>query len=173
MKYKVGDRVRVIGNDNCGIPHAEWEEIKGNVYTITKAYADYYELNEEHGYSYHREMLEPAPFGKSDLQTGMRVRYRTGDVRIVLKTDSEMVFAWFNGLYLRGDGHNEDLTDNEGDTDFDIMEVLKPSSLSDALKEDCDLISIWKREEEFIEVTIAEIAEWKGVSPERIRIKGA
>jgi len=176
MKFKVGDRVKIIGNYSRGIPYDIWENLRGTVHTVTadvtneSDYGDY-KLDDGYGFIYFDEMLEPAPFGKSDLQSGMRVRYRNGDERIVLKNDDEMVFTDFDGMYCSGKNYAEDLTMLNGTEELDIAEVLEPKHLNEALTQDCELISIWKREEEPIEITIAEIADWKGVSPERIRIK--
>lgn len=179
MKFKVGDIIRgiddreynitnkkmtkgkVIGVGECDInikilEHDESERIGGEYYV----FPEYFEL------------VEPAPFGKSDLQSGMRVRYRNGGERIVLRSDDEMAFTSFGGMCMDGSDYAEDLTAlNEIGAEFDIVEVLKPKHLNEALMQSCELISIWKREEELIEITIEEIAEFKGVSPERIRIK--
>lgn len=176
MKFKVGDRVKIIGNYSHRIRCNIWENLKGAVHTVTadvtneSDYGDY-KLDDGYGFIYFDEMLEPAPFGKSDLQSGMRVRYRNGKERIVLKNDDEMVFTSRSGMFCDGSDYAEDLTMLDGMEELDIVEILRPEHLNEALTEDCDLISIWKREEEPIEITIAEIADWKGVSPERIRIK--
>lgn len=173
MKFKVGDRVRVVGDDSYGIPRDYWNEIKGNAYRVTTA-DECYKLDDKSCYSYCDEMFEPAPFGKADLKTGMRVRYRDGRERIVLKNDDEMVFTSLDGFYTNEHDYTEDLICTGAiDESLDIMEVLKPKALHKALEQGCELISVWKREENPIEVTIAEIAELKGVSPERIRIKEA
>jgi hypothetical protein len=68
--------------------------------------------------------------------------------------------------------YNEDLT-NKISSACDIDAIYKPKytyvMFGNFNRLDFELV--WKREEEPIEVTIAEIAELKGVSPERIRIK--
>lgn len=178
MKFKVGDRVRVKEGLETGRLYGDlaftvdMEGCRGKTFVVC-------DTDEYRGYKlkgaycvYNDEMLEPAPFGKSDLQTGMRVRYRSGKERIVLKNDDEMVFTSVDGRYAPGSDFNDDLT-CIGCPSMDIMEVLKPIALRKALEHDCELISVWKREEEPIEITIEEIAKLKGVSPERIRIKKA
>lgn len=179
MKYKAGDRVRVkegliVGRDygNLYFPPSIGE-YRGKTYTIKNIDGDGDAYLDSSGYAFSDEMLEPAPFGKSGLKTGMRVRYRNGEERIVLKNDDEMVFTSFDGVHTSERDYKEDLTHRIGFAEFDIMEVLKPRALHQALEQDCELISIWKCEEEPIEITIEEIAELKGVSPERIRIKKA
>lgn len=141
MNFKVGDRVRVVGDDSCGIPLDYWNEIKGNAYKVI-AEDGCYELDDKSCYSFCDEMLEPAPFGKADLKTGMRVRYRKGSERIVLKTDAEMVFTQTCIGYMEGDDYEEDLTCKGEDPEFDIVEVLEPCYLWQALNKNCELISI-------------------------------
>lgn len=178
MKYKVGDRVRVKeglkgGERYGGLHFAQgMEGCCGKVYTVdTITNAGFARLSDGSVWVFNDAMLEPSPFGKSDLKTGMRTRYRDGGERIVLKNDDEMVFTCFDGKHSNGNDYAEDLTNLLKFSDLDIIEVLRPKRLDEALDEDCELISVWKRDEVPIEITIAEIAELKGVSPERIRIK--
>ena len=184
MKFRVGDIIK--GTDESGYNITNANMTKGKVigvcngdfegeddirieileHTNEGCVGDKYPVK-----SKYFELVEPAPFGKSDLKVGQKVRYRNGGEHIVLRRDDEMVFTSFDGSYMHGSDYAEDLTVLDGMSSFDIVEVLEPEFLHRALVHDCEFISIWKREEEPIEITIEEIADWKGVSPERIRIK--
>lgn len=120
------------------------------------------------------EITELKPFGKSDLKTGWRVFTRCDYEYVVIK-DNAKTEGVLAALGREGGSliecYKNDLTTNL--SKLDIVAVYEPTSeeymLADFDEEHFKLV--WKREEEPIEVTIKEIANWKGVSPERIRIR--
>ena len=120
------------------------------------------------------EITELKPFGKSDLKTGWRVFARNFLEYVVIKDTAETE-GTFAALGREGGCpiacYKNDLTTNL--SELDIVAVYEPTSeefiLADFNEEHFKLV--WKREEEPIEITIAEIADWKGVSPERVRIR--
>lgn len=120
------------------------------------------------------ELVEHAPFGKPDLKTGWRVFTRNFLEYVVIKDTAETE-GTFAALGREGGCpiacYKNDLTTNL--SKLDIVAVYEPTSkefiLADFDEEHFKLV--WKREEEPIEITIKEIADWKGVSPERIRIR--
>lgn len=188
MKFKVGDRVRV--KKGCvnnafygGIRFApEMQKYCGKIYTVEDCGADgckYICLNGIRGWVFSDRMLELASFRKSDLQSGMQVRTNEGDLYMVLenidtKTISygkqQFILANFRGGFLCGSDYNDELNHIDHNR-YDIVEVYDVPAPGAILKPLRYAAPIWKREEEPIEITIAEIADWKGVSPERIRIK--
>ena len=70
------------------------------------------------------------------------------------------------------DNYKDDLT-RDVYRSSDIVSVYAPEYTYDMLSnfDEEHFKLVWKREEEPIEITIEEIAEMKGVSPERIRIR--
>ena len=176
MKFKVGDRVRVVGDDSYRIPQDYWNGAKGNVYTVMMA-DGFYKLDDESGFSYCDEMLEPAPFGKSDLKTGMQVRTNAGRLYMALENidtkvygKQQFILANFEGGFLCGSDYDDELKHVDR-SKCDIAEVYGVPATRSILEPLRYAAPIWKREEEPIGVTIKEIADWKGVSPERIRIR--
>ena len=119
-------------------------------------------------------MMNFGQIGKSDLKTGWRVFTRNFLEYVVIKDTAETE-GTFAALGREGGCpiacYKNDLTTNL--SKLDIVAVYEPTSeeliLADFDEEHFKLV--WKREEEPIEITIAEIADWKGVSPERIRIR--
>lgn len=124
---------------------------------------------------------------KTELKTGMVVKYRCGALRVVMRNDAE----YDQDAYLVGaDGWtelrnlNEDLT--VGDTlhthrnDNDIVAVYKVShmiymrifngecKLDDSFVMDYGHL-IWEREDPIVEMTIKEIEEKLGIKNLRIK----
>lgn len=183
MKFKAGDRVRVkeglISNKSYdGIRFApEMQEYCGKKYIVESFVTGnrVWRLEGIEHWVFSDEMLELAPFGKSDLKTGWRALMRDEDDYVVMKdTDCEDRLFSIDDKYGTEplSNYNEDLT-NKISSACDIDAIYKPKytyvMFGNLNRLDFELV--WKREEEPIEVTIAEIAELKGVSPERIRIK--
>lgn len=89
MKFKVGDKVRVISarNEECG-----YEELVGNIYTVESIGTESdtglkYVSLEETGYVpylFNCELVNKKQFTKSDLKDGDIVTYRNGDKRTVI-----------------------------------------------------------------------------------------
>lgn len=129
MKFKVGDKVRIVKNvwDYSIHPH---EDIGiGEVHTIVECRPGYkyaYYLDAYPIYSWcdeELELVEDKKFTKSDLQNGDVVIKRNGKVEIVLLP--------FGTMIVKGYGHNtlddirDDLT-SVVDRGFDIIAVRRP-----------------------------------------------
>ncbi len=124
------------------------------------------------------ELVEPR-FGKADLKTGMQVRTNAGELYMVLENidtgfygKQQFILADFRGGFLCGSDYDDELN-HVDHSKYDIVEVYDVPAPGAILKPLRYAAPIWKREEKPIEITIEEIADWKGVSPERIRIKKA
>lgn len=187
MKFKVGDIIKGIDKnrysrtntdmtrgavtevyentkDGCDIEvkileHTDPDEI-GELYIVESKYF---------------ELVEHAPFGKPDLKTGWRVFTRGGDELVVMKGTERGDIAVSVNHRLRWydlDNYKDDLT-MDIHKNLDIVSVYAPEYTFDMLSnfDEERFKLVWKREEEPIEITIGEIAEIKGVSPERIRIR--
>lgn len=123
------------------------------------------------------EPVEHAPFGKSDLKTGMQVRTNAGGLYMVLENidtkvygKQQFILANFEGGFLCGSDYDDELK-HVDHSKYDIAKVYDVPATRSILEPLRYAAPIWKREEEPIEITIKEIADWKGVSPERIKIK--
>lgn len=125
---------------------------------------------------------------KSELKTGMIVRYRCGSLRVVMRNDAE---CDQNAYLIGADGWtelrnlNEDLTVSNTvcrmhRNDNDIVAVYKVSHMSymsifigerklnDSFVMDYGCL-IWEREDPVVEMTIKEIEEKLGVKNLRIK----
>ena len=185
MKFKVGDRVRVkeglISNKSYdGIRFApEMQEYCGKKY-IAESFVTgnrVWRLEGIEHWVFSDEMLEPAPFGKSDLKTGMQVRTNAGRLYMVLENidtkvygKQQFILANFEGGFLCGSDYDDELKHVDC-IKCDIAEVYDVPATRSILEPLRYAAPIWKREGEPIEITIKEIADWKGVSPKRIKIK--
>lgn len=189
MRFKVGDIIKGIGKNRYSytnadmtrgrvikvyedVPSGEHDDIRIEVLEHTKKFVVGAKFDVKSKYF---ELVERAPFGKSDLKTGWRIFTRDGGDYIVMKdTDCEdclfSIYAEYGTEPLRN--YNEDLT-NKISSACDIDAIYKPKytyvMFGNFNRLDFELV--WKREEEPVEITIKEIADWKGVSPERIRIR--
>lgn len=190
MKFKVGDIIK--GIDRAHYPYTNTGMTKGRV---TKVYEDVPSGERdirievlEHTSKYvagakfdvkskYFELVEHAPFGKSDLKTGMQVRTNAGGLYMVLENidtkvygKQQFILANFEGGFLCGSDYDDELK-HVDHSKYDIAKVYDVPATRSILEPLRYAAPIWKREEEPIEITIKEIADWKGVSPERIRIK--
>ncbi len=188
MKFKVGDIIKGIGKNRYSYTNTDMT--KGRV---IKVYEDVpagerdirIEVLEHTSKcvvgakfdvkSKYFELVTRAAFGKADLKTGMRALMRDGGDYVVMKdTDCEdrlfSIYDEYGTEPLRN--YNEDLT-NKISSACDIDAIYKPkyTYVMFGIFNRLDFELVWKREEEPIEITIKEIAEMKGVSPERIRIR--
>lgn len=185
MKFRVGDIIKGTDKDRCAYTNTGMT--KGRVIKVydgaSKGESDIRIEILEHTsghlvgdeFDVESKYFELVPqFGKSDLKTGWRVFTRNSLEYVVIKDTAETE-GTFAGLGREGGCpiacYKNDLTTNL--SKLDIVAVYEPTSkefiLADFDEEHFKLV--WKREEEPIEITIKEIADWKGVSPERIRIR--
>lgn len=159
MKFKLGDKVRIVKNDSnadIGI---------GDVYTITECCSTPrrypYKLNKYCNLLWSDDELELVEdekvFTKKDLKDGMVVEYRNGKRRIVLGD---------NLLGEDGCGdlkhYNKDLTLDGYENTLTIDKVYKTIAMKiSKLFEDDYLTLIWEREH-IKEMTVEEIEKELG-----------
>lgn len=124
------------------------------------------------GYSSKFELVEDKQMTKDDLKVGYVVERRDGALKMVMPTSDGTVF-YGDGTYHREDAFNSDMINIYGTYKFDIVRVWGyTSDLSDTL-----IVTtknrplLWERKEEPIEITMQEIADWKGKPVSEIRIK--
>jgi len=113
----------------------------------------------------------------SDLKTGMRVRMRDGNLRLVLRDvdcigrNQKLFFARFDGNgFMIGTCYSDDMLENSGSDEFDIVAVYNVTDKYDhcgqgGMLDPTKLSSpIWTRKEtkETKEMTVAEISKELG-----------
>lgn len=160
MKFKVGRKVRVKEDLKVGSFYGEYRfadamaKYKGNTYVIECVWDDHYYLcrctntHDQFHWKFTDEMLEPVDFTKDDLETGMVVEYRTGDLKLVIEEHMYGFERW-NDF----DHYDDNLLCQNRDVQCcDIKRVyrVKTSTLRGLreifLLENLDLI--WERHEE-------------------------
>ena len=103
---------------------------------------------------------------KSELKVGYLVRYRNGELRIVMPVEKSYGFVFINeeGSWMGYEDYNKSLM-CIGDKEFDIVEVYGFSKyIPDVLKTNInDRELLWKREGEK-EMTISQIEKELGYS---------
>ena len=112
-------------------------------------------------------------FHKDDLKVGYVLQERSGVKLMVLPYKDGICAVDMNGCWNVPDDYNNDLTSADGLEGNDIVKVY---GLADRASESREISIrfrsiLWERKEEPLEITIDEIAKWKGVPSERIRIK--
>jgi len=127
MKYKVGDQVRVRKDlevdkeygDNCFVD--SMKEYSGKKVTITNICYGNYEIKEDNETFYWtNEMFEGlVTFTKADLRDGDIVTDREGDKSIYCESK-------LYGQTVELDDLCDDLTDEDGDKEYDIVKVERP-----------------------------------------------
>ncbi len=127
MKFKVGDRVKVI---NCKIGGRECENL-GKIFTIKSTDKNGnrfpYELYGTPEFFGDNELkLVENQFTKADLKDGDIVTYRNENRRLVNATKQEIVYIE-NTSWLSFNFHNfrDDLTNKDG-KEYDIVKVERP-----------------------------------------------
>ena len=164
--------------------------IKGNIYTVSGHY--FYNSLDEREYcsgenfdewmkscnwlDYDFELVEEEKmFTKDDLKTGMVVEMKCGrQYMVMLNTPYEDALIDRNG-FLKLSDYNNDLKMKDIHAEcWDIVKVFKPLENAPgamAFENWHTSETLWEREEPPIEITIDEMAKWKGVPSEGIRIK--
>ena len=175
MKFKVGDRVRVIKSiyPLSKSPNPNKQMYINKVFKIrainpngdTRYNETHYGIETDGNcpYIFLESELEPVDFTKSDLKDGMVVEYHCGDRRIVLG-DKLMGFdSWVDIVAF-----NDNL-ECENNKDLNIYKVYNSDSyiLKDYFK-DKSLTLIWERnkEEPAKKMTVAEIEKELGYKVE-------
>jgi hypothetical protein len=163
MKFKVGDKVRVVKN----ITDMETkDEYVGNVYTITHNYGNHTRYGQTYSIGQqavvYEDELELAEFTKADLKDGMVVEYRDGSRRMIM------------GDNIMGDVYHNELkfyTHTLESPSFDALTIYKvykstATTLNEYFKDE-NLTLIWERES-VKEMTITEIEKELGY---KVKIK--
>ena len=162
MKFKVGDRVRVVKTISS---FDSKKNYIGKVFTIkriNKACEYPYSFEEDYTFSWKDEELESTPFTKSDLKDGMVVEYADGRRRMFLN-DKVMGDDCYTPLIH----FNDDLTHSRVNSN-DIVKVYNSSAcvLKDYRKDNY-LTLVWERPEEPAKkMTVAEIEKELGYKVE-------
>lgn len=165
MKFKIGDRVRVV-------KRAEMSNMKlkdkyiGEVFTILECFENLtYSYTLGNGLYWCDEELELVEFIKSDLKDGMVVEYRDGDRRMVL---GDKLIGYDSWVDIVAFNDNLECKNNK---DLNIDKVYNSDShiLKDYFK-DKNLTLIWERnkkeEEPAKKMTVAEIEKELGYKVE-------
>lgn len=171
MKYKVGDKVRIVkekkgaGWNSDGL----MDEWLGKVMTIESVHFHHYKMEEDKGQWYWFEGMiegEATEMTKSDLIAGKHV-VETRNGRRFLIFDSKVGKFMFetNGEFMLLESYDEYLMMIDEDEDFDIMKIYEfknPASKFSMQKysEQC-LTLVWERTEPK-EMTMAEIEKELG-----------
>jgi hypothetical protein len=163
MKFKVGDKVRVV---KCFGGNTEDEKCLGKIFTIKSIMSGYgypYIFEEYSGCAWCDDELEFAPFTKADLKDGMVVEYRDGRRRMVL---GDNLIGEHGHAPLRD--YNENL-EEENYPEETIEKVYKSkATLINCLFYDTILEIIWERPKEELakKMTVAEIEKELGYKVE-------
>lgn len=176
MKFKVGDKVRFIGdvNNHHGKNLSLKEDIEKykNKFTISYVGDRYYEFK-ENPYWYIQqneiEIIEQKQFAKSDLQDGDIVTYRNGDRRVVTKKETSLR-GIKDYMHVELSVYKEDLRRIGSDTDKDITKVERPIKYETVFEREEILDEVEKKWlKHFIDSTgikVKFIEKWLGASCE-------
>lgn len=171
MKYKVGDKVRIV-KEKTG---CDWnreglmDEWLGKVMTIERVSSCYYRMKEDYEHwAWFEKMIEgkATEMKKSDLIAGKHVvETRDGRRFLIFDSKEEKIMFETNGEFMLLESYDEYLMMIDGAREFDIMkiyEVKKPANKFSMNKycEQC-LNLIWERTEPK-EMTMAELEEKLG-----------
>lgn len=157
MKFKVGDRVRVVSNVTKSKSKDEYigkEFIIKNIYDDHQIYGQAYSIG-EYCVVYENE-LELAAFTKADLRNGMVVECRDGDRYLVLNDRLICNNTWF--------AISQFANDLSGCANkYTIDKVYKTSGYNfDTLFANSYLTLIWEREKPAKQMTVEEIEKALG-----------
>lgn len=170
MKYKVGDKVRIV-KEKTG---DEWnragrmDEWLGKIMTISNVNGYGYSMEEDEGAWYwYEEMIEgKAEMKKSDLIAGKHVVETSEGAKYLIfdSKEGKFMFGIHYGL-MDLERYHEDLTRNSADKKYDITKVyeLKCPASQYSIKERCEeyLTLVWERTE-LKEMTMAELEKELG-----------
>jgi hypothetical protein len=108
---------------------------------------------------------------KEDLKVGYVVETRSEEFRMIIETGEGIVLA-ANGSCINIDKYTNGLA-NSAFSKHDVVRVYGLTNWpTQALRlSACGRPLLWERKPEFTEVTLEEIANWKGVPVENVRVK--
>lgn len=147
MKYKIGDRVRIVKQWNKNADRYErandegkMDQYLGTVMTIkdirtTCRGIDTYQMEEDTGKWWWFEHMidckeENKMFGKSDLVNGDLLVMRNGEHYLVMQNYAVRKLDTWVGVNVSGwcdpESFKEDLTHNGWNNDYDVVKVMRP-----------------------------------------------
>ena len=162
-KFKIGDRVRILDGRNNLNNHVGWaeemDEYIGTVHTVERVFSYSYVLSNT-AYRFVEEWLAPAgEFTKDDFREFDAVEFRDGEKVLITMS---IVFGRLGIGGFSVDTWDDDLKDNTGLSQYDIMKVYRPT---DSLPLDKskwkDLPVVYERTE-VKEMTVKEISKALG-----------
>lgn len=171
MKYKVGDKVRIV-KEKTGCNwnrEGHMDKWLGKIMTIESVHFHHYRMKEDtRRWAWFEEMIEGkvTEMTKSDLIAGKHVvETREGRRFLIFDSKEEKFMFETNGEFMLLESYDEYLMMIDGAREFDIMkiyEVKKPANKFSMNKycEQC-LNLIWERTEPK-EMTMAELEEELG-----------
>lgn len=171
MKFKVGDKVKVINNNDEYYDIGVIEAINGYTNSIRVVF------NNERWYWYLEHELELVPFSPADLTTGMVVEYMDGSKAVVLKETGieyqeniALTFYPHKGSYSNLD---DDFLTYDEYGDFTVKRIIKPYDASEIFNfpESIDGEVVWERpnkEKEELKQQISKLEEELKEAKERL-----
>ena len=128
MEFKVGDKVRIISKKD-GDEYTTYGFEVGKEYEVRAINGDRICICKENGTTgfisiYNVKLTQKYLFTKSDLQDGDIVTYRDGRKRI--KKGDRFVDSKKISTFMLLCDYTNDLKDNLGDTEYDIVKVERP-----------------------------------------------
>lgn len=162
-KFKIGDRVRILDGSNNPNVHPKWvegmDELIGEIRTVKhiNRIGDY--SLEGISYFFAEEWLAPAEFTKADLKEFDIVEFRDGEKVLITMS---IVFGRLGIGGFTVDTWDDDLKDNTGLSQYDIMKVYRPTdSIPTDKSKWKDLPVVYERTE-VKEMTVEEISKALG-----------
>lgn len=173
MKYKAGDKVRVIGDlewddsrfQTCGVTE-EMQELSGKIVTIEFASGEnrYWICEDNNKYEWREGMFAAiAEFQLCDLESGMVVEVRNGGRYLVLKDRDDIRLMHASGSTYLGGSHDNNL--EYYDKNFDVMKVFDKVRVFLDVKTTTDLL--WERKESN-KMTLSDVCKQLGYDVEII-----
>lgn len=151
MKYKVGDRVRIVNKRTFFMnDEGEMDKYLGQVMTISKIVdSSNYKMKEDNEEWYWKnEMIKgKAEFTKSDLQDGDIVTYRNEEKRI--KAGERIQKGM---LYRNLEDYNENLTISSNQRELDIIKVERPTQYETVFEHKEEILD--EKEKEYLSAVI-------------------
>ncbi len=166
MKYKVGDKVRIVNKRTYRMnDKGEMDQYLNTAMTIREVVNCYYRMEEDDGrWSWYDGDIigKETIIKKSDLQNGDIVTYRDGRKRIInIKMNGFAIISNFNDISLSLDNYGEDLFyNNYYKSDLDVIKVYRPETEETFCTE---------RTKKTKKMTVAEICKELGYDVEIIK----
>lgn len=162
-KFEVGDRVRILDGRNIPDIHPMWlagmNEFIGEVRTVECVNSCGYGLSNI-GYFFAEEWLAPADdFTKADLKEFDIVEFRNGRQALITM---DIIFGrlGIGGYFV--DTWDDDLKDNTGLPQYDIMKVYRPIGILPLDKSKWKGLPLIYKRTEVKEMTVEEISKALG-----------